>query len=135
MRCPEPAFGSLCQLNSCWRPAHYQFFFLSFDQYFWLFCPHRTRTTSVSMRTPIYLHLADGHVGFVPELSCWESLCFGALVSLCCRGDTREDKRNQIRSKSKGRMPLSIWSRKHPLLFPKGLGKEDRDPGAAHLAS
>ena len=29
---------------------------------------------SVSTRAPIYLHLADGHVGFVPELSCWELL-------------------------------------------------------------
>ena len=75
MRCPEPAFGSLRQLNSCWRPVHYQFPPpQALINIFWLFRPQKSSTVSVSTRALVYLHLADSHVGFVPELSCWESL-------------------------------------------------------------
>lgn len=65
---------------------------------------------SVSTRAPIYLHLADGHVGFAPELSCWELLHLSVSQLVLEGRYTREDKGNQRWSEWKGSSPMTLWS-------------------------
>lgn len=89
---------------------------MSFDQYFWLFCPYGTGTTSVPTRAPIYLHLADGHIGFVTELSCWESLC----LSVSQRGDTGRLRETKGGVSGKGAVLRMSWSENIPFGFQGG---------------
>lgn len=126
MCCPELAFRSLCQLNSCWRLAHYQFFFWALINILAV-SSSQTRTTPVSMRTPIYLHLEDAPVGFVPELSCWESLrlSVSAHPGREIQGRIRETK---CGARRRGEALRSmVW--KTSLPAPKGTWKGGQFPG------
>lgn len=107
---------------------------LSFDQYFWLFCPHGTRITSVSMRAPIYLHHADGHVGRVPELSCWESRRV-SVSQLVLEGRYKGGYQQPNVEQAEGEKPCECVVPKHPLLLTEGPRKEASYPGPAHLAA
>lgn len=130
MRCPEPAFGSLCQLNSCWRPAHYQFFSHELWSIFLAVlslwnrnnvCPHEGTHLFTSCR---WSH----------RICYWAELLGITLLECQSEGRYREAKGNQRWSEWKGSSSANVMVWKHPLLLPAGLKKEGNYLGAALAA-